>query len=136
MEPVTVYVDDMRKPARVGRISARWSHLFADTDGELLEFAVALGMDPSWLQYPGHPREHFDLVDYRRNEALRRGATPIRYGREVVALTRAKARGQIFDLHAWRAEHGTTSCALVPPGAGGQETTPDVGRRLGWLVRE
>lgn len=32
---MTVYVDDFRVPARVGRINARWSHLTADTQAEL-----------------------------------------------------------------------------------------------------
>lgn len=41
---MTVYVDDMRVPARVGRINARWSHLMADTDEELHEFAARLGL--------------------------------------------------------------------------------------------
>lgn len=39
---MTVYVDDMRRPATVGRISARWSHLTADTREELLRTEPSL----------------------------------------------------------------------------------------------
>lgn len=41
---MTVYVDDIRMPARIGRIDARWSDLMADTDEELHAFAAKLGL--------------------------------------------------------------------------------------------
>jgi hypothetical protein len=34
---MAVYVDDMRMPARVGRISAKWSHLFVGPFDDLAE---------------------------------------------------------------------------------------------------
>jgi hypothetical protein len=40
---VTVYVDDWRQPATVGPVTARWSHLTADTTEELHLFAAELG---------------------------------------------------------------------------------------------
>lgn len=45
---MTVYIDDMRRPARVGRLNAVWSHLMADTDDELHAFAARLGLRRSW----------------------------------------------------------------------------------------
>ena len=80
---MTVYVDDMRMQATVpngGRkVSGRWSHLMADTEEELIDFAVGkLGMRSSWIQHPGTPDVHFDVVDSRRLDAIRLGATPIK----------------------------------------------------------
>ncbi|ACL42228.1 conserved hypothetical protein (plasmid) [Pseudarthrobacter chlorophenolicus A6] len=75
---MTVYVDSMRMPARVGRIQARWSHLTADSTEELLDFAAKLGLKPSWIQNPGHIwKEHFDVTDSKRELAIRLGAQPI-----------------------------------------------------------
>lgn len=90
---MTVYVDDMRRPARVGRISGRWSHLFADTHDELVAFARRLGLRPEWIQHPGTHREHFDLVDARRIQALAFGAEPISYPRGTAELMERKRQG-------------------------------------------
>lgn len=75
---MTVYVDDMRMPARVGRIQARWSHLTADTDEELHAFADKLGLRRSWFQ-PSSTRpeaNHYDVTDKVRDKAIRLGAVP------------------------------------------------------------
>lgn len=77
---MTVYVDDMRMRARVGRIEARWSHLMADSDTELHAFAARLGLRRSWAQYPGTWKSHYDLTDTKRTQALRQGAVAIGYG--------------------------------------------------------
>ena len=104
---MTVYVDDMRLPARVGRVEGRWSHLVSDLPGadgtaELVGFAQRLGVDPRWLQHPGEPTEHFDLTDPLRARALALGAVPIAYV-EAGHLARAKRRGRPFDLVGLRA---------------------------------
>jgi hypothetical protein len=77
---VTIYVDDMRMPATVGRITARWSHLMADTDEELHAFAAALGLRRSWAQFPGTWKSHYDVTDAKRQQAISRGARPITHG--------------------------------------------------------
>ena len=92
---MTVYVDDMQRPARVGRVDGVWSHLLSDLPGvdgqrELVAFAVRLGLEPAWLQNAGTPTEHFDVTEPTRQQALRSGATPIRYGRAVAALIATK----------------------------------------------
>ncbi|MFG2046178.1 DUF4031 domain-containing protein [Micromonospora sp. NPDC048935] len=94
---MTVYVDNARIPARMGRITARWSHLTADTVEELNEFAVRLGLLPEWFQTckrPCHSRLpcthwHFDVVDAKRDEAIRAGAKAIDI-REMGAITSAR----------------------------------------------
>ncbi|MFJ2504065.1 DUF4031 domain-containing protein [Microbacterium sp. NPDC087592] len=92
---MATYVDDMRRRATVGRCSARWSHLIADTTEELLDFAKVLGLSPEWIQKPGTHREHFDVTDGMRIRALAYGAVPITF-QELTAVTRrirAERRG-------------------------------------------
>lgn len=91
---MTVYVDDMRMPARVGRLNGRWSHLMADTTEELLAFAARIGLKRCWIQHEGEPIEHFDVTDSVRAKALRLGAVPVKYGREGAAITQRKREAQ------------------------------------------
>ncbi|GAB2733016.1 DUF4031 domain-containing protein [Nocardioides pakistanensis] len=100
---MTVYIDDYQRRAKVGRLDATWSHLMADTTEELLAFARRLGMNPRWIQKAGTSLEHFDVTEPKRQQALRLGAVPIRYGHEGAGLTRAKREGRVFDLEAHRA---------------------------------
>lgn len=78
---MSVYVDDMHRRARVGRITANWSHLMADTPAELREFAARLGLNPDWIQKEGTHREHFDVTSNVRAKALELGAEPMSYPR-------------------------------------------------------
>jgi hypothetical protein len=87
---VTVYVDDMLRPARVGRIRSRWSHLLADTHQELLDMAAELGLRPEWIQHEGTHREHFDLTERKRTQAINLGARPISYLRDTARIMAAK----------------------------------------------
>lgn len=74
---MTVYVDDMRLPARVGRLDGRWSHLTADTAEELHAFAERLGLKRAWYQERSRPgASHYDVTDGKREEAIRLGAVP------------------------------------------------------------
>jgi hypothetical protein len=92
---MTVYVDDSLISARVGRISGRWSHLFADTRVELHEFADRLGLKRSWFQDPaagttkgtrGRPAKpgsyhaeswHYDVTEGMRAKAIALGAVSV-----------------------------------------------------------
>lgn len=83
---MTVYVDSARIPARVGRLNARWSHLTADTEDELREFAAQLGLQQAWFQRCKRrcgregepcPHWHFDVTDTKRAEAIAAGAQPV-----------------------------------------------------------
>lgn len=95
---MTVYVDDMRMKARVGRIEARWSHLMADNDDELHAFAARIGLRRSWAQYPGTWKSHYDVTDSKRTQAIAAGAIEIGYGSaEALALTRGKRHTQRAD---------------------------------------
>lgn len=99
---MTVYVDDMKRPARPvgyrGPGTPLWSHLLADTHDELEAFARELGLAASWLQHPGRATEHYDVTNSVRERALRLGAVSIRYGRCAAYLTMRKAAEACGDV--------------------------------------
>jgi len=94
---MTVFVDDMRRSATVGRVRGLWSHLFTDQDDqtELHEFARRIGLQRAWFQgakwEATHPwRCHYDVTDGLRERALAQGAQPISYPRGVNELIGAR----------------------------------------------
>jgi uncharacterized protein DUF4031 len=110
---VAVYVDDASIPARVpnGRVvhGSRWSHLFADTQRELHEFAAKLALRRSYFQ-PGQPRGdgspsphwHYDLTAGKRQQAIRLGAQPVtaREAIEIIAAREARAEQTLMSDEA------------------------------------
>ena len=100
---MTVYVDNARIPARVGRHNTTWSHLFADTQEELHAFATRLGLQRSWFQDPtrvGKPIKarpgsraaenwHYDVTESKRRQAVSMGAVQVSW-REAVAIIDAR----------------------------------------------
>jgi len=88
---VTVYVDDIGIPARVGGLSGRWSHLIADSQQELHAFAARLGLKRAWFQDPtvnGKPTPvkpgcraaenwHYDVTASKRTLAIKLGAVAV-----------------------------------------------------------
>lgn len=50
-------------------------HMFADSEQELVEFAVKIGMQAGWLQRTKFI--HFDLTARRRLDAIKSGAVEI-----------------------------------------------------------
>jgi hypothetical protein len=90
---MTVYVDDMRIPARVGKISGRWSHLFVgpgEDVQELHDFAAAIGLRRSWFQ-DRWPLAHYDVTDSKRQQAIAAGAVPITWRETGEFAARARA---------------------------------------------
>ncbi len=87
---MTVYVDDMARPAQLTGRPAKWSHLFADTSQELDDFRRRLGLRVEWLQHAGTHREHYDVTATVRERALRLGAQPITYPRGTADLMQRK----------------------------------------------
>ena len=91
---MTIYVDDMLRPANIfGARPAKWSHLFADTSEELLATAKTLGLNPAWLQHPGTHREHFDVTATIREQVIRLGAEQISYPHGTAELLARKRAG-------------------------------------------
>ena len=86
---MTVYLDDWRQPAHLGPVDDRWSHLVADTEDELHEFAALLGMRRAWFQdRPTRSHHaHYDLPERARAEAVARGAVELTW-RELGRMLR------------------------------------------------
>jgi hypothetical protein len=82
---MAVYVDDMA--AKFQRMVM--CHMIADTPEELLEMADKIGVQRKWIQYPGTPREHFDISRGKKRLALEHGAELIT-GRELAVKLRAR----------------------------------------------
>ena len=151
---MTIWVDDMRREGQVrggGRsITGRWSHLMADDPAELAEFVASLGLRPEWIQQPGTPREHYDIVAHVRRRAIADGAVPISYPLStgnLIATKRLQAsaldaagRGwHVFPLRPgtkvpavrhWEHE-ATTDTEQIK-----QLWTPELRRRDRWYVPE
>lgn len=82
---MAVYVDDERIPYR----RMLMCHMLADTTEELLDMADKIGVQRKWIQYPGTPKEHFDICLSKRAKAIQCGAFDA--DREkVVDIIRAK----------------------------------------------
>lgn len=76
---MAVYVDDMNAPFRAvpfGR-TMKMCHMIADTPEELREMARKIGVQQKWIQYPGTPREHFDICLAKKKLAIQFGAKEI-----------------------------------------------------------
>jgi hypothetical protein len=101
---VAVYLDDWRQPARLGPVEDRWSHLVADTDDELHDFAVRLGMRREWFQHKeSRPHQaHYDVPERARRDALDLGAIPVSW-RQVGAMMRRRRTGTTTDSAEARA---------------------------------
>ena len=85
-----LYVDHVRIP--FGRMLM--NHLMADTPEELREAAERFGLS-AYIQHPGTEKEHLDVSETKRREALAMRARPVT-GREIVGLVRARrgAKGE------------------------------------------
>ncbi|HET9080180.1 MAG TPA: DUF4031 domain-containing protein [Trebonia sp.] len=93
---MTVYVDDARIPARVGRASGHWSHLFADPRddaAELHALAAAIGLRRAWYQDKSWPHGHYDVVEPRRQAAIAAGAVPVTWQETGRMMAEARDRG-------------------------------------------
>jgi hypothetical protein len=84
---MAVYVDDMAAPFG-GMIMC---HMIADTSEELLAMADRIGVARRWIQYPGTPREHFDIAKGKRKKALACGAIEVTWA-ELGSMTIGKRK--------------------------------------------
>ena len=89
---MSVYVDDMRAGFR----RMLMCHMIADSAGELLAMADRIGVARKWIQYPGTPREHFDICLTKREQAVAAGAVEISQ-RELGLRLRARRLNAIAE---------------------------------------
>jgi cytochrome c len=89
---MAVYVDDNR----IRRRGHAWSHLLADSTEELHAFAARLGLERALFhQQPSRPwKDHYDLPEGRRQQAIRQGARAISR-RQAAEMLRAKRRAYV-----------------------------------------
>ena len=118
---MAVYVDDAGIPAdvRSGPVvhSSQWSHLFADTQDELHQFATGqLGLKRSYFQ-TGHrrgdgrpsPHWHYDLTAGKRQQAIRLGAVPVSWRKAVDIMHERDARAARTEA----ADHASHAAGLA-----------------------
>lgn len=74
---MAVYVDDMYLSpiGQFGRM--KMSHMAADSTEELFAMADRIGVARHWIQHPGTDKEHFDIAQGKRLQAIRAGAIPV-----------------------------------------------------------
>jgi len=65
-----VYVD----PIFDYGIKGNWCHMWADTEKELDEMALKIGLNPNWKQKKNRKFIHFDLRQSKRILAIQNGA--------------------------------------------------------------
>jgi Protein of unknown function (DUF4031) len=140
---MAVYVDDAGIPAdvRSGPVvhSSQWSHLFADTQDELHQFATGqLGLKRSCFQ-TGHrrgdgrpsPHWHYDLTAGKRQQAIRLGAVPVSWRKAVDIMherdaraARAEAAGHASHVAglAYRSGDVVRAARLLPDAAAADPT--------------
>jgi len=100
---MTVYVDDVHIPARVGRLNTFWSHLTVGPDDDIAEmhaFAAKIGLRKSWFQAKGWPRDHYDVTDSKRQAAIEAGAVEIPWRDAARMRTEAIARRRAQEAEA------------------------------------
>ncbi len=82
---MTVYVDD--KMILYGRM--KMCHVGADTTEELLEMMDKLKIDRQHLQFAGTWKEHFDVSQAKRRQAVALGAKEVT-SKELIRILRDK----------------------------------------------
>lgn len=101
---MTVYVDDWRQKATVGRITARWSHLTVGPEDDIAElhaFALRIGLRRPWFQDKPWPRAHYDVTESKRQAAIAAGAVAVTWleaGRQMArAIDRRRPYAHVTD---------------------------------------
>jgi hypothetical protein len=111
---MSVYVDNMRRRANLTGRPANWSHLMADTTDELEAFARHLGLRPEWIQHAGTRREHYDVTDTVRAEAIRLGAESITYPHGTAKVLDRKRQAESELASLWRETSEGLAVLLAP----------------------
>ncbi|QDG87132.1 DUF4031 domain-containing protein [Pseudarthrobacter sp. NIBRBAC000502770] len=93
---MTVYVDDAYIPAAVrsGPLThdTCWCHLTADSTEELVAFATSIGLQAKYIQYPGTWKEHFDVTEPKRRQAVAKGAVEVSARDRVMQMAERRMR--------------------------------------------
>lgn len=97
---MAVYVDKMQHPAKVwdGKkwIDTLWSHMVADTEQELDEFAAKIHLAKRHKQDPRRMNVsalHYDVTEGQRQKAIELGAVELARHDFVIKVRELKANG-------------------------------------------
>ena len=82
---MSVYVDDRRHP--FGRMIM--SHMVADTSDELGDMAETIGLREAWIQCPNTYKEHYDISQTKRAQAIEHGAVAVT-ARKLVEIVNSR----------------------------------------------
>lgn len=58
----------------------------ADSTEELVSFALKLGLQAKYLQFPGTWKEHFDITEPKRKKAVLLGAVEVSFRARVMEM--------------------------------------------------
>ena len=128
---MTVYIDDASIVSTAGPHTSRWSHLLADTRGELHDFADALGLRREWFQ-DAATTWHYDLTEGKRGRAIQLGAEAVTGARARTSSASARrgSRPRSTSHYASRSPRGSRPPAserMTQACTSGPSTTPDSG---------
>ncbi len=76
--------------AKVFRAGKSFAHMTADTEEELVAFAVKMGMKREWLQEAGTYRFHFDITPRRFAKIVKQPGVKLMKVREFGILLRER----------------------------------------------
>lgn len=113
---MTVFVDDVFIPARVGRLNAKWCHLMTDGPPEELHaFAQSIGLQRRWAQHEDRPeRLHYDVTESVRTRAVTAGAVEIPW-RKIGDLMDAQRTGTKFRYKTTTRVRSLREAGIVLP---------------------
>lgn len=85
---MTVYVDDMYLTSMGQYRGMKMSHMVADTEQELFDMALKIGIQLKWYQQPPRVRySHFDISLSMRQKAVLLGAKEVTM-KELLVLSK------------------------------------------------
>lgn len=62
----------------------------ADNTEELIAFAVKLGLQAKYIQFPGTWKEHFDVTEPKRKKAVLLGAVEVSFRERIIQMRTGK----------------------------------------------
>lgn len=68
----------------------RYTHLTADTQQELIDYALSIGMKREWLQHGGTYKFHFDIVGPRLEIVLKDARVKVLTLREFACILKER----------------------------------------------
>lgn len=93
---MSIYVDKLLPVA----LTKKWKwpercHMYADSFGELMDFAVELDLNEDWVQT--EPIPHFNLSAKKRELAIQKGAKPVQPSDVYALIQKWRAEGRIVQ---------------------------------------